>query len=828
MKNIFGHIIAGSHPLLREETKTLTHHAVVLHSVCNLERFYAIESLGIMCQPKCGSCKCGKCHLGGKDMSLQDEKELEMIAKNLSYDKDAKKWTAAYPWIQDPVNLPDNKYMIAAMLKSTIKRLSKNNDHLELYERQIQDMLQRGAARLVAKEELQTYDGPKFYIPHHAVLKPTSSTTPCRIVFNSSAKCYGKSLNDFLAKGPSLLNHLLGVLLRFRQGNIGFICDISKMFHSINIPLHDQMTHLFLWNDETYAMTVVNMGDKPSATIAQTVLRKTAEINAKNFPTASQIIVQNSYMDDIPASVSNHVDAKKVMRDIEIILHDGGFKIKGWHISGDSQGKTDTDNKDQRVVQSLLHKEEIEDEGNEKVLGMNWNTESDSLFFNVKDTIDNSSGKLTKRVMLSKINSIFDPLGLLSPCTIKAKMLLRRLWANFPSLNWDDEIPDKLKVEWQAFFEDFLLIKDTTFRRALTPANPISLPILIIFSDASVEAYGAVAYIRWKTEKGYQVRLIMSKTRIAPLKIIDIVKLELCGAVLGTRIRTIIQNNLNFEFKKVYHLVDSEIVKGMTSKESYGFRTFAANRIGEIQQSTDMHEWAWIRGPLNVADYVTRGLSSKEINSNSIWQQGPDFLYLPEEEWPISRQCTVKEIPELKLSSNMAVTRQEDSLSQRLDIDRFSKYMLLINTTQRVLDLYLRFRSTESNDNQKYGTEKAEIFWIKDAQKLMEQDISTGKLAKLVPHKVEDIWFVGGRTIRFNQATWNNQEFILLPHGHHFSYLLAEHKHRIGGHLRLNETVSQIRSKYWIVGLRAIVRRIHSNCLFCKIKNKRLAEQVMS
>ena len=113
------------------------------------------------------------------------------------------------------------------------------------------------------------------------------------------------------------------------------------MFHSIDIPLEDQMTHLFLWRNlesnlkpDTYAMTVVNMGDRPAAAIAQTALRKTAEESASSFPDASQIILKNSYMDDIPASVESEVERTKVTSEAEQILAQKGFKIKGWMMSG--------------------------------------------------------------------------------------------------------------------------------------------------------------------------------------------------------------------------------------------------------------------------------------------------------------------------------------------------------------------------------------------------------------------------------------------------------------------------------------------------------------
>ena len=113
--------------------------------------------------------------------------------------------------------------------------------YAETYQKQIHDMLERKVARRVSDNELRNYAGPKFYISHHDVLSPQSVSTPMRVVFNSSARIKGGlSLNDCLAKGPCLLNQLLGILLRFRQDHFAFIGDIRKMFHSIDIPKQDQ------------------------------------------------------------------------------------------------------------------------------------------------------------------------------------------------------------------------------------------------------------------------------------------------------------------------------------------------------------------------------------------------------------------------------------------------------------------------------------------------------------------------------------------------------------------------------------------------------------
>ena len=122
---------------------------------------------------------------------------------------------------------------------------------------------------------------------------------------------------------------------------------------------------------------------------------------------------------------------------------------------------------------------------------------------------------------------------------------------------------------------------------------------MVVFSDGSYEAYGTAAYARWRIpDQPYESRLIAAKNRIAPIKTVDIVHLNF-QAVLGKRLRSFVQEELRYSFKKVYHIVDSEIVKAMISKESYGFNTFAANCIGEIEQKTNPSEWFWVQGILN-------------------------------------------------------------------------------------------------------------------------------------------------------------------------------------------------------------------------------------
>ena len=111
------------------------------------------------------------------------------------------------------------------MLERTEKRLSKDPVLKAKYVGQVDDFQERGVLRKLSVEECEEWTGPVRYVSHHEVYKE-SDTTPVRLAINSSFKTgREKSFNNILKKGPSLLNDLLCILLRFR--------DISKMYHSV-------------------------------------------------------------------------------------------------------------------------------------------------------------------------------------------------------------------------------------------------------------------------------------------------------------------------------------------------------------------------------------------------------------------------------------------------------------------------------------------------------------------------------------------------------------------------------------------------------------------
>ena len=222
----------------------------------DLTDFWTTESMGV--EGKICSCET-------KKLSPIESREAKIIES--SCQKVGNQSLIPYPWVKDASELPDNKAQAEKRLEATERRLAKNPDHAQAYDKQMKEMSEMNFSRKLTSEELKSYEGPIHYISHHEVVKPEKKSTPIRIVFNSSASYKGHRLNDYWMKGPDLLNNLFGVLLRFRENEVAISADVSKMYHRVLIPERDQHVHRYLWRNmdtnrapDVYVKTVLTFG----------------------------------------------------------------------------------------------------------------------------------------------------------------------------------------------------------------------------------------------------------------------------------------------------------------------------------------------------------------------------------------------------------------------------------------------------------------------------------------------------------------------------------------------------------------------------------------
>ena len=847
MEGQLGSCIVGTHPELKEHTlrsdkmpKELhgsyarTHHASVIHPAFNPPvTFFKGEDLATEVNPKCGGCKCGKCPIPGHTLSFREEQELGEIRDNLEYNPEEKCWVTSYPWIVNPKVLPDNEHIAKAVLVKTEKTLIKDKDWADSYCEQMNDMMERGAARALPPEEKDNWEGPKFYINHLAVKNPKSKSTPVRIVFNSSHSYQGMSLNSCLAKGPdSFANSSIGILLRWRENHAVLVGDIRKMFHSVRLKLLEQHCHRFLWRNleqdkepETYVITKVNMGDRPASAIATEAMFLTADRFEETFPQAAEFIHRSAYVDDLIGSTDSLEQAKELAQAVTTLLQQGGFTLKGWKFSG---------------------KQETREEPT-AVLGVKWDPEEDCIQF---QAILNFSPKkhgahtqpnlvasdplpdvLTRRNVLKQVMSIYDPLGLLSPFTLKAKILLRKTWEI--KLGWDDCLPPELHQDWCKFFAELFQVNDLRIQRCLKPKNAAGLPWLIILSDGSTQAYGCAAYARWECNDGtIKMRLIMAKSRIAPLSIVSIPRMELNGAVLSKRCRCVIEKEMQIKFSRVLHLVDSSTVLNQLHRLSSRFQVYEGVRIGEIQSATngDMSEWGWIPGSENTADWLTRGKSPKELDNESEWVNGPSMLHEPAESWNVHFGPTSNEPVPGEKKAYAEQTHATDALhnGELINLSRFGSFQKTVRVTARVMNI-AKLKSF-SGGNQKHMTveayRKAEQYLISDAQKAT--DFKSKSLKTLNPSQNKDgLWVVGAtRLVNVNPMGIRADLPIFIPKGHPLAELAMKDAH-CKGHRGRDATVSLFRNRFWTPSAGRLGKKVKDKCQMCKLRDGKPMNQIM-
>ncbi|XP_058817511.1 uncharacterized protein LOC131680817 [Topomyia yanbarensis] len=247
--------------------------------------------------------------------------------------------------------------------------------------------------------------------------------------------------------------------------------------------------------------------------------------------------------------------------------------------------------------------------------------------------IDVTYTRPTKRLVLSCVMGFFDPQGLLAPFTIHGRMLVQDLWRT--GCQWDDEIYDSSFAKWKRWTS--LLPEVNAIRIPRCYFNCVSADGQIelhIFTDASEFAYGCVAYFRTIINGKVQCSLVMSRSKVAPLKRQSIPRLELMAAVLGARAMHSIQSSHSFLIQRRFLWTDSSTVLSWIRPEQHNYKQLTAFRIGEIVELTSVSDWRWVETKFNIADVLTKWGKGRPLQSDGPWFQGSELMYQLEQDWP--------------------------------------------------------------------------------------------------------------------------------------------------------------------------------------------------
>ena len=336
------------------------------------------------------------------------------------------------------------------------------------------------------------------------------------------------------------------------------------------------------------------------------------------------------------------------------------------------------------------------------------------------------------------------------------------------------------------------------------------------FSDASNRAYAGVVYIRSLYEDGgTDVRLVASKTRVAPLKRQTIPRLELSGALILARL----VNSLNLTIGNIKTVYWTESTTALCwIKNEKPWKQYVQHRPEEIRRLTSQNDWRHRPGKQDPADLPSRGTSAKDLTNNVIWWNGPEFLYLPETEWPANEPTHFGDEKALKEAANIAfnithslvnstankpTTPRVDNL---IDIARFRDLTKLLRVTALVAKFVNKLKNTaRTKSNSGSGIEiltapeltNAEELWIKASSFDEEMKfLRDHGQKKIVPATyVSQFGLVLENGVVKCNAGMNNDEFlgsarnpILLPAKHDFVQLIIKKEHASVKHCGLRDT----------------------------------------
>ena len=346
-----------------------------------------------------------------------------------------------------------------------------------------------------------------------------------------------------------------------------------------------------------------------------------------------------------------------------------------------------------------------------------------------------SSLEPTKRNVVSLVGKFFDPLGFLAPVIIRFKVFFQRLCEC--KIGWDEILSDELVCEWKMLLDGLQGdISITLPRSYLTGIETFNSCQLAGFCDASTQAYAAVVYLVFETENGMVVRFVASKTRVAPLKLQTIPRLELLSAVLLARLATAVSSSLEpiLPQLNLKCFTDSQVVLFWIRGTRKEWKPFVRNRVVEIRGKVPPSSWNYCSGNTNPADLPSRGLSLIDLSLHQLWRRGPEWLTVavPVHDMQVPLAMPEECAKEMKASRppahSLLVMETEPRVGKILNCEDYGSMPHLLRVTAYTLRAVKRFKNLPLPEASLIMTTEelsnAEKLWLIEVQGVLQQDRS--------------------------------------------------------------------------------------------------------
>ena len=376
----------------------------------------------------------------------------------------------------------------------------------------------------------------------------------------------------------------------------------------------------------------------------------------------------NLYVDNVISGCDTEQEAVQYYEEARAIMSSANFNLRSW-----SSNSVE--------LKAIATQESTSDDSSSvNILGLRWNPTTDEISLAAKSSISAYDNLITKREVLRDLSKIFDPLGFIAPVVMRAKMLMQKLWQL--KVTWDEPLNDDLQSEWKNIATDLKNAKQFSVSRCYFNAC-ITHPSIHCFADASQHAYGAIVFLIQDNHASF----VIAKTRVAPLKVLTIPRLELLAALVATCLTHFVLQAIPAYDPPTFIWSDSQIVLHWVRSQK-PLPIFVRHRVIEMKSLLPNTTWNYCPTAENPADLLSRGTTTEVLMSSSLWQHGPKWLPSPDK-WPTSQ---LTPIPPLVLAATVATefvptvpTLPDSGLHCIIIIDHYSTLYKLLAATAYVI-----------------------------------------------------------------------------------------------------------------------------------------------
>ena len=626
-------------------------------NLCDLKTLMKMNEDGITVDYKCPKCRnCESCRnpYDTERISQREEVEDEAIKDSVVVDRVAGKITAKLPFRGDENQyLSNNRQVALKILDGQCAKLKNDEEGRMIILKAFKKLTDNGFAvkfdDLTEDEKKMIESKPlQHYLPWRAVYK-VSVSSPCRAVFDASAKCPvtpdgrgGRCLNDITMKGVISTLDLMQMLLRFCIGKVAVTGDL-KMFYT-SIHLHPEQWHLqrVLFRDnldldsEVIEMIIRTLifGVKPVSALSERALLMLADLVNNDHPRLAEMIRRGRFVDDLADSDKNEDIIKKLTDDADKLFESVGLSCKGWSRTG-----------------SPPHPDVTDDGLSLDVGGLRWQPQLDTLQVKIPplhfgkkirgklkvgtEIFDGNFGdlcsfvpeRLTRRQVVSKFASVFDPYGKLCPVTAAMKQHCRM--AVMETEGWDDPITPETRTLWLKNFWQLHSLKGVMFMRARIPEDAASTDLTLVCAvDAANQIKAAGVYARFPRKNGkFSSQLLIGRSLLAK-EGSSIPKEELEAAVIGSNLLWIVRKSLDNLVTDYMLVSDSTIALSWVTNDTKKLSLFHRNRANQIKMHTATNKLFHVISECNPVDVVTRAekVGPESVGPESVWENGHEWM----------------------------------------------------------------------------------------------------------------------------------------------------------------------------------------------------------